>query len=313
MSGSPASAGQLGGERRPPVSFEDLLRAHRRELRVHCYRMLGSWTDAEDVLQDVSLRAWRGLDRFEGKGIGALLALSDRHQRVPDRTARSVAADPPRCLDPAGAGGRAPGAPRGGSPLDPTLPDRCGRPGPGADRAVSRTPRGRGEDRAAQTRPAAVAQELREGMGSGRRRRDRGAFQSGRQRLDAALRDVVSRTCGHCALAHRPRPRRWPGLSAFSDLRERPSVLRLLQVRRSLPSRRAGSRGLRAAVHPGGLARATAGHADRELPEPSTGQGVRVRAPAAPRILEKVMARPMRIGGSLYSCVSGEPIEEPIC
>jgi DNA-directed RNA polymerase specialized sigma24 family protein len=65
MSGSPASTGELGGEPRLPVSFEDLLQAHRREL--HCYRMLGSWTDTEDVFQDVSLRAWRGLDRFEGR------------------------------------------------------------------------------------------------------------------------------------------------------------------------------------------------------------------------------------------------------
>lgn len=47
--------------------FDAIARAHRRELLVHCYRMLGSWTDAEDVLQDVMLRGWRGFARFEGR------------------------------------------------------------------------------------------------------------------------------------------------------------------------------------------------------------------------------------------------------
>jgi RNA polymerase sigma-70 factor (ECF subfamily) len=49
------------------MAFEELWKAHHRELLVHCYRMLGSWTDAEDTLQEVSLRAWRGLARFEGR------------------------------------------------------------------------------------------------------------------------------------------------------------------------------------------------------------------------------------------------------
>jgi RNA polymerase sigma-70 factor, ECF subfamily len=43
------------------------LEAHRRELVGYCYRMLGSSFEAEDAVQDVMLRAWRGLDQFEGR------------------------------------------------------------------------------------------------------------------------------------------------------------------------------------------------------------------------------------------------------
>jgi RNA polymerase sigma-70 factor (TIGR02960 family) len=45
-------------------AFRSLTEPHRRELHVHCYRMLGSIQDAEDALQDTMLAAWRGLDDF---------------------------------------------------------------------------------------------------------------------------------------------------------------------------------------------------------------------------------------------------------
>ncbi|HEY3505961.1 MAG TPA: sigma-70 family RNA polymerase sigma factor [Actinocatenispora sp.] len=46
-------------------AFRALTEPHRRELQVHCYRMLGSFQDAEDALQDCLLAAWRGLGGFD--------------------------------------------------------------------------------------------------------------------------------------------------------------------------------------------------------------------------------------------------------
>ena len=48
-------------------AFRALTEPHRRELQVHCYRMLGSFQDAEDALQDSMLAAWRGLEGFDGR------------------------------------------------------------------------------------------------------------------------------------------------------------------------------------------------------------------------------------------------------
>ena len=48
-------------------AFRALTEPHRRELQVHCYRMLGSLQDAEDAVQDTLLAAWRGLGGFEGR------------------------------------------------------------------------------------------------------------------------------------------------------------------------------------------------------------------------------------------------------
>ncbi len=50
-----------------PTAFAALVDRHRAELRAHCYRMLGSLEEAEDLVQETFLRAWRGLDRFEGR------------------------------------------------------------------------------------------------------------------------------------------------------------------------------------------------------------------------------------------------------
>src|SRR4029453_11118905 len=48
-------------------AFSGLAERHRRELHVHCYRMLGSFQDAEDTVQETLLRAWRWRETFEGR------------------------------------------------------------------------------------------------------------------------------------------------------------------------------------------------------------------------------------------------------
>jgi RNA polymerase sigma-70 factor (ECF subfamily) len=77
-----------------PDAFRDVTEPYRHELQLHCYRMLGSLIDAEDVLQETLIAAWRGLDGFEGRASlrswlyriatnRCLNALRDAGRRIP--------------------------------------------------------------------------------------------------------------------------------------------------------------------------------------------------------------------------------------
>jgi RNA polymerase sigma-70 factor (ECF subfamily) len=76
-------------------AFRELTDPYRRELQLHCYRILGSLQDAEDLLQETLLAAWRGLDQFEGRSSlrawlyriatnRCLNAMRDSSRRSPD-------------------------------------------------------------------------------------------------------------------------------------------------------------------------------------------------------------------------------------
>ena len=92
-------------------AFRELVDPYRRELQLHCYRMLGSVQDAEDLLQETLLAAWRGLDRFEGRASlrawlyriatnRCLNALRDRKRRPQEVSSMVEPPEPTRMAEP---------------------------------------------------------------------------------------------------------------------------------------------------------------------------------------------------------------------
>lgn len=95
-------------------AFEDLVSPYRRELQLHCYRILGSVQDAEDVIQETLLAAWRGLEGFEQRAslrswlyriatrrcLNALRDGARRPQRMPNADGPRNALEPTRTAEP---------------------------------------------------------------------------------------------------------------------------------------------------------------------------------------------------------------------
>jgi RNA polymerase sigma-70 factor (ECF subfamily) len=100
------AAAQAGDER----AFRALVEPYRRALEVHCYRMLGSRHDAEDVVQETLLRAWRSLERFQRRAAVqtwlyriATNACLDELERRPRRAEPAVEPYPDALLEDAGS------------------------------------------------------------------------------------------------------------------------------------------------------------------------------------------------------------------
>jgi len=92
-------------------AFRELIDPYRRELLLHCYQILGSVQDAEDMLQETLLAAWRGLKNFEGRATlrawlhkiaanACLNALRDRSRRPREVPLRAQPPEPTRHTDP---------------------------------------------------------------------------------------------------------------------------------------------------------------------------------------------------------------------
>ncbi len=109
------------------ADLEAAMEQYRRELTGYCYRMLGSGSEAEDAVQETFIRAWKAIDRFEGRSslrswlyrIATNICLD--MLRMPQRRARAMDMGPSQSAQ---------------EPLAPTLPEQAwvqpvaGRRGP---------------------------------------------------------------------------------------------------------------------------------------------------------------------------------------
>ena len=86
------------------MDFDDLVRRYRRELHVHCYRMLGSFDEAEDHVQEVLLRAWRARDGFQGRSSERTWLYRVATNACLDTLRREARRAPARSSAPAGPG-----------------------------------------------------------------------------------------------------------------------------------------------------------------------------------------------------------------
>ena len=107
VSESDLSNAQTGDE----SAFRELVEPYRRELHLHCYRLLGSLQDAEDVVQETLLAAWRGLSGFEQRASlrswlyriatnRCLNALRDRRRRPQEEPSMAEPPRPTRLAEP---------------------------------------------------------------------------------------------------------------------------------------------------------------------------------------------------------------------
>ena len=63
-------------------AFRELTESYRHELQLHCYRIVGSTQDAEDLVQETLLAAWRGIGPVHREGVDPDLAVQNCHQPI---------------------------------------------------------------------------------------------------------------------------------------------------------------------------------------------------------------------------------------